>query len=178
MKRFSKVTLTLTSVVLAGLACFGGFLIYFWMQNRNSEVSAILALTGLVVFISTMLLLAGMWLHYLEIRWLYIAYWRWMICGFKGKPNTPLGRFVVTREQIAEAKQKMGRTRHAWMWVGNVCSGLGVFLLLIAVIWRLVLAITGKGTIGSTANMLFLIGFLISISGFGVVRICIGRTGN
>jgi high-affinity Fe2+/Pb2+ permease len=178
MKRLSKFGVILTSVVLAGLACFEGFVIYWCIQNRNSEGSEILALTGLVVFISTMLLLAGMWLHYLEIRWLYIPYWRWMTGGFKGRPNTPLARFAITREQIAEAKQKMSRTQHVWMWVGNVCGGLGVILLAIAVFWRLVLAITFKETIGSTANMLFLIGFLISISGFGIVRICIGKTEN
>ena len=178
MKRFSKVTVILTSVVLASLACFEGSLTYWCIQSRNSEERELFALTGLIVFISTMLVMAGMWLHYLEIRWLYIPYWRWMTGGFKGKPNTPLGRFVITREQIAEAKQKMSRSQHVWMWVGNVCSGLGAFLLLTAVIWRLVLSITGKATIDSTANMLFLIGFLIIISGSGVVRICIGRTGN
>jgi hypothetical protein len=38
--------------------------------------------------------------------------------------------------------------------------------------------VTGEGSNDSTANMLFLIGFLISMSGFGIVRICIGKTGN
>jgi high-affinity Fe2+/Pb2+ permease len=178
MKRFSKVAVTLTSVVLAGLACFEGFVIYWYIHSPDSQTRELFALAGLVVFISTMLVMAGMWLHYLEIRWLYIPYWRWMTGGFKGRPDTPLARFLITREQIAEAKQKMSRSQHVWMWVGNVCGGLGVILLGIAVFWRLVLAITFKETIGSTANMLFLIGFLISISGFGIVRICIGKTEN
>jgi len=177
MKRLSRVAVVLASVVLAGLGCFEGFVIYFCIQNRNSEVSELFVWVGMVVFVSTMLVLAGMWLHYLEIRWLYIPYWRWMIDGFKGKPDTPVARFFITREQIAEAKQKMSRSQHVWMWVGNVCGGLGVILLLIAVFWRLVLAVTGEGilTIGSTGKMLFLVGFLISISGFGIVRICVGR---
>lgn len=175
MKRFSKVTVILTSVVLAGLGCFEGFVIYFCIQNRNSEVSKVFAWTGLAVFVSTMLVLALMWLQYLEIRWLYIPYWRWMIGGLKDKPDTPVACFLITREQIAEAKQEMSRSQHVWMWVGNVCGGLGVILLLIAVFWRLVLAITGERTIGSTANILFLVGFLISFSGFGIVRICVGR---
>jgi len=175
MKRLSRVAVVLVSVVLAGLGCFEGFMIYFWIQNRNSEVSQVFAWTGLVAFISTMLVLALMRLHYIEIRWLYIPYWRWMIGGFKGKPDTPVARFLITREQIDEAKQKMSKSQHVWMLVGNVCGGLGVILLLIAVFWRLVLDITGERTIGSTANILLWVGFLICFSGFGIVRICIGR---
>ena len=173
MKRLSRVAVVLASIVLAGLACFEAFVIYFWIQNRNSEVSKLLALAGLAVFVSTMLVMAGIWLHYLEIRWLYIPYWRWMRGGFKGKPDTPVARFLITREQIAQAKQKMSRAQHVWMCVGNVCAGLGVILLLIAVFWRLGLDITVKQTIGSTANILFWVGFLICFSGFAIVRICV-----
>ncbi len=175
MKRSSRVTAVLVSVVLGGLGCFEGFVIYFRLQNRDSGVSELYAWVGLVVFVSTMLVLAVTWLHYLEIRWLHIPYWRWMIGGFKGKPDTPVARFLITREQIAEAKREMSRSQHVWMWFGNVCGGLGALLLVIGVFWRLVLAITGEGTIGGAANILFLVGFLISISGFGIVRICVGR---
>ncbi len=175
MKRLSRFAVALVSVVLGCLVCFEGFVIYFRLQNRNSELSEVFVWVGLVVFVSTMLVLASMWLYYLEIRWLYIPYWRWMVGGFKGKPDTPVARFLITREQMAEAKREMSRSEHVWMWVGNVCSGLGVILLLIAVFWRLILAITDERTIGSTANILFLVGFLISISGFGIVRICVGR---
>ena len=175
MKRFSRVAVILTSVVLAGLGCFEGFVIYFWIQNRNSEVSRLFAWAGLAVFVGTILVLALIWLQYLEIRWLYIPCWRWMIGGFKDKPDTPVVRFLITREHVAEAKKKMSKLQHVWMWVGNVCAGLGVILLLIAVFWRLVLAIAGERTTGSTANILFLVGFLTSFSGFAIVRICAGR---
>jgi hypothetical protein len=175
MKRLSKVTVTLISVVLAGLACFEGFVIYWCIHSPDSQTRELFAFSGIAVFLALMLVMAGMWLHYLEIRYFQIPIWRWMIGGCKGKPDTPLGlgRFAITREQTAEAKKKMSRYQHAWMWVGNVCGGLGVSLLLIAVIWRLVLAITFKETIGSTANILFLVGFLVTMLGFGVVRLCL-----
>ena len=71
---------------------------------------------------------------------------------------------------MTEAKKKMGRLQHIFMWVGNVFTALGLICLLIAIPWRIVLDIKGEGTIGSTANMLLWAGFLILFLGVLIVR--------
>jgi len=68
MKRFSKVTLISTSVVLAGLVCFDVF-VNWCVQNSTSVGWELFALVGIVLFIGIMLVMASMWLHYLEIRY-------------------------------------------------------------------------------------------------------------
>lgn len=181
MKHLSRFTIILTSVVLAGFACFEGFVIWR-IQNRNSEGWEIFALAGIVLFLSTMFFMACMWLHYLEIRWLYIPCWRWMASGCKGEPKLPFPRFSwATKSARAEAKSKMNKKQRACIWFGNTCSGLGAILLLIAVLWRLVLTITGEETIGSTANILFGIGIFIFFAGIcvsGLVYQRILKTGD
>jgi len=182
MKRLSKVALTLTSVVLAGLACFEGFLIYFWMQNRNSEESKLLALLGIGVFLSTMLLLALMPLHYLLIRWIDIPCWRWMIGGCKGEPKLPFPRFSwATKSAKAEAKSKMNNKQRACIWFGNTCATVGVISMLISSVWFVVLDITGEHHIGSIPFKLFWIGAFIFFTGTcisGLVYQRILRTGD
>ena len=174
---FHLIILLLLLFLLVGLVAL---LAYFLQSDSIADIgmSQLIGLITVVVIIAALSLSITVWRLHFSVRYIQLPVWRWMIGGCKGKPDTPLARNFITREQIAEAKKKMSKLQHAWMWVGNICGGLGVILLLIAVFWRLVLTVTGEGSIGSTANMLFLVGFLISISGFGIVRICIGRTEN
>ncbi len=158
---------------LAILVGFTGIGIYVWMHSDNGEASQLLALSGQVIILSGILCFVVTWILYASIRWIQIPVWRWMTGRFKGAPDTPFARSVMTREQIAEAKKKMSRLQRIWMWVGNVCMALGVIFLLIAVPSRLVLDVTGERTIGSTANMLLLVGILILFLGMCIFRISI-----
>ena len=170
MRLFTWITAILSLVILVG---FTGSGIYIWMLGDNGEISELFALSVVFIFFAGILCFVVTWKTYASIRWLQIPVWRWMIGGFKGTPDTPLARSVITREQIAEAKKKMSRLQRIFMWVGNVFAALGVICLLIAVPWRIVLSITGEGTIGSTANMLFLVGILILFLGMCIIRISI-----
>ena len=170
MRLFTWITAILSLVILVG---FTGSGIYIWMLGDNGEISELFALSVVFIFFAGILCFVVTWKTYASIRWLQIPVWRWMIGGFKGTPDTPLARSVITREQIAEAKKKMSRLQHIFMWVGNVFAALGVLFALIGVLWCLVLDVTGKGTIGSTANMLFLVGILILFLGMCIIRISI-----
>ena len=170
MRLFTWITAILSLVILVG---FTGIGIYFWMQGDNGEASELLAWSGQFIVLSGILCFVVTWILYASIRWIQIPTWRWMIGGFKGAPDTPVARSVITREQIAEAKKKMSRLQHIFMWVGNVFTALGLICLLIAIPWRLVLDIKGEGTIGSTADMLLWVGFLILFLGICIFRISI-----
>ena len=167
MRLFTWITAILSLVILVG---FTGIGIYDWMLGDNGEASELLAWSAVL---SGILCFVGTWTIYASVRWIQIPIWRWMIGGFKGAPNTPLARSVITREQIAEAKKKMSKLQRILMWVGNVFAALGLICLLIGGLWHLVLDVTGKGTIGSTANMLFLVGILILFLGMCIIRISI-----
>jgi len=170
MRLFTWITVILSSVILVG---FTGIGIYVWMQGDNSEASELFALSvGFIIF-AGILCFVGTWTTYTSIRWIQIPIWRWMMGGFKGAPDTPFARSVITREQIAEAKKKMSRLQHIFMWVGNVFAALGLICLLIAIPWRMVLDIKGERTIGSTATMLLWVGFLIFFLGMCIFRISI-----
>jgi hypothetical protein len=170
MRLFTWITVISSLVILVG---FTGIGIYFWMQGDNGEASGLLALSGKFIVLSGILCFVVTWTLYGSIRWIQIPIWRWMIGGFKGAPDTPFARSFITREQIAEAKKKMSRLQHTFMWVGNVFAALGVICLLIAIPWRMVLDIKGERTIGSTANMLLYVGFLIFFLGICIFRISI-----
>jgi len=170
MRLFTWITAIVSLVILVG---FIGIGIYIWMLGDNGETSEVFALSvGFIIF-AGILCFVGTWTTYTSIRWIQIPIWRWMMGGFKGAPDTPLARSVITREQIAEAKKKMSRLQHIFMWVGNVFAALGVICLLIAVSWRIVLSIKGERTIGSTADMLLWVGFLILFLGMCIFRISI-----
>ena len=175
MRLFTWITVILSLAILVG---FTGIGIYVWMQGDNGEASELLALSGKFIVLSGIICFVGTWTIYASVRWIQIPVWRWMIGGFKGTPDTPLARSVITREQIAEAKKKMSRLQRIFMWVGNVFAALGVICLLIAVPWHLVLDVTGEQTIGSTANMLFLAGILIFFLGVCIFRISISGAKN
>lgn len=175
MRLFTWVTAILSLVILAG---FTGSGIYIWMLGDNSESSELFALSVVFIGIAGILCFVVTWKTYASIRWIQIPIWRWMIGGFKGTPDTPLARSVITREQIAEAKKKMSRLQHIFMWVGNVLAALGMICLLIAIPWCFVLAVTGERTIGSTANMLLYIGFLILFLGMCIIRVSISGAKN
>lgn len=175
MRLFTWITAILSLVILVG---FTGIGIYVWMQDDNGETSELLALSGKFIILSGILCFVGTWTIYASVRWIQIPIWRWMIGGFKGAPNTPFARSVITREQITEAKKKMSRLQHIFMWVGNVFAALGVICLLIAVPWRIVLNIKGEQTIGSTANRLLWVGFLILFLGLCIIRISISGAKN
>ncbi|HUW20508.1 MAG TPA: hypothetical protein VMW16_14520 [Sedimentisphaerales bacterium] len=172
MKLFTRITAILSLVILVG---FTGIGIYVWMQGDNGEASEVLAWSGGFIIFAGILCFIGTWILYGSIRWIQIPAWRWMAGGFKGTPETPLTRFVMTREQIAEAKKEMSRLQRIWMWVGNVCASLGVIFLLVAVTWRLVLDVTGERTTGSTANMIFVVGVLTFFLGVLIVRMSMKR---
>ena len=170
MRLFTWITAILSLVILAGTAGIG---IYIWMTGDNGKASELFALSIVFIGITGILCFVFTWKTYASIRWIQIPIWRWMIGGFKGAPDTPLARSVITREQIAEAKKKIGRLQRILMWVGNVFAALGVICLLIAVPWRFVLSVTGERTIGSTANMLLYVGILILFLGMCIIRISI-----
>ena len=170
MRLFTWITVILSLVILVGFAGIG---IYFWMQGDNSESSELLAWSGQFIVLSGILCFVVTWILYGSIRWIQIPIWRWIAGGFKGTPDTPFARSVITRGQIAEAKKKMSMLHHICMWVGNVCMALGVICLLIAIPWRMVLDIKGERTIGSTANMLLWVGFLVLFLGMCIFRISI-----
>lgn len=170
MRLFTWITVILSLVILVGFTSIG---IYFWMQGDNGEASELLVWSGKLIVLSGILCFVVTWILYGSIRWLQIPVWRWMLGGFKGTPDTPLARSVITREQIAEAKKKMSRLQRIFMWVGNVFAALGVICLLIGLPWHIVLDIKGERTIGSTADMLLLVGFLILFLGMCIIRISI-----
>ena len=177
MRLFTWITAIVSLVILVG---FGGIGTYFWMQGDNGESSELIAssgqllvLCGITCFVSIWLIYAFVWWHYIEIRWIQIPIWRWMLGGFKGTPDTPLARSVITREQIAEAKKKMSRLQRIFMWVGNVFAALGVLFTLIGVLWCLVLDVTGGRCVGSVASTLRWAGILILFLGLCIIRISI-----
>ena len=175
MRLFTWITAILSLVILAGTAGIG---IYIWMTGDNGKASELFALSIVFIGITGILCFVFTWKTYTSIRRLQIPVWRWMIGGFKGTADTPLARSVITREQIAEAKKKMSRLQRIFMWVGNVVAALGVICMLIAVPWRLVLAIRGERTIGSTANMLLYVGILILLLGMCIFGISISGANN
>lgn len=170
MRLFTWITAIVSLVILIGTAGIG---IYIWMLGDNVETSELFALSVVFIGVAGILCFVFTWKTYASIRWIQIPAWRWMIGGFKGTPDTPLARSVITREQIAEAKKKMSRLQRIFMWVGNVFAALGLICLLIAVPWRIVLSIKGEQTIGSTANRLLWVGFLILFLGMCIIRISI-----
>lgn len=170
MRLFTWITAILSLVILVG---FTGIGIYVWMQGDNSEASELLALSGLFIVFAGILCFVGTWTTYTSIRWIQIPIWRWMMGGFKGTPDTPFARSVITREQIAEAKKKMSRLQHIFMWVGNVFTALGLIFTLIGVLWCLVLDVTGEYSVGSVASMLFWAGIVILLLGMCILRISI-----
>lgn len=167
---FTWITVILSLAILVG---FTGIGIYVWMQGDNGEASELLALSGKFIVLSGILCFVGTWTIYASVRWIQIPIWRWMTGGFKGAPDTPFARSVITREQIAEAKKKMSRLQHILMWVGNICMALGVLFMLIGVLWYIVLDVTGERTVGSVASMLFWAGILILFLGMSIFRISI-----
>ncbi len=170
MRLFTWITAIVSIVILVGTTGGG---IYIWMLGDNGEISELFALSVVFIFFAGILCFVVTWTTYTSVRWIQIPTWRWMAGGFKGTPDTPFARSVITREQIAEAKKKMSRLQRIFMWVGNVFAALGVICLLIGGLWHLVLDVTGEGTIGSTANMLFLVGILILFFGMCIIRISI-----
>jgi len=170
MRLFTWITAIFSLVILVGTAGIG---IYIWMLGDNVETSELFALSVVFIGVAGILCFVGTWTTYTSIRWIQIPIWRWMMGGFKGTPDTPLARSVITREQIAEAKKKMSRLQRIFMWIGKVFAALGVICLLISVPWRIVLTIKGEGTIGSTANKLLWVGFLILFLGMCIIRISI-----
>lgn len=170
MRLFTWITLILSFVVLVG---FTGTGIYVWMQGDNGEASKLLAWSGGFIVFAGILCFVGTWILYGAIRWIQIPIWRWMIGGFKGTPDTPFARSVITREQIAEAKKKMSKLQRIWMWVGNVCMALGLIFMLIGVPCYIVLDVTGERSVGSVASMLFWAGILILFLGMCIFRISI-----
>jgi hypothetical protein len=158
MRLFTWITAILSLVILVG---FTGIGIYIWMLGDNGEISELFDLAVIFIGVAGILCFVVTWKTYASIRWIQIPIWRWMIGGFKGTPDTPFARSVITREQNAEAKKKTSRLQRIFMWVGNVFAALGMICLLIAIPWCLVLAVTGERTIGSTANMLLYVGILI-----------------
>lgn len=175
MRLFTWITVILSLVILVG---FTGIEIYFWMQGDNGEALGLLALSGKFIVLSGILCFVVTWTLYGSIRWIQIPIWRWMIGGFKGTPDTPFARSVITREHIAEAKKKMSRLQHVFMWVGNVCMTLGVLFMLIGVLWYIVLDVTGERSVGSVASMLFWAGILILFLGMCIFRISISGAKN
>jgi len=175
MRLFTWITVILSLVILVG---FTGIGIYLWMQGDNSEASELLSWSGGFIVFAGILCFVATWIHYGSIRWIQIPAWRWMISGFKGTPDTPFTRFrfVPTRAEIAESKKKMSKLQHIGMWFGNVCVALGILFMLIGVLWYLVLDVKGERTIGSTANMLLLVGILIFFLGVLIVRISMKKS--
>ena len=153
-------------ILLTGIIVIG---VYFLGQDGRSQTSQLIGLGALIFIITIILLFIGAWRIYFSTRYLHLPIWRWIASGFKGEPKWPFPRFSwATKSAKSEAKSKMNKKQRACIWIGNICSALGVFFLLIAVSWRLVLDVTGERTIGSNANILFCVGIFIFFTGICV----------
>ena len=160
-------------ILLTGITVVG---IYFIKQDGRSQTSQVIGLTSLILIIAVISLSIGVWRIYFSARYIQIPVWRWIASGFKGEPKLLFSRFPwATKSAMAKAKSKMNKKQRLCMWIGNVCSALGTFFLLIAVSWRLVLAITGERTIDSSANILFWVGIFIFFAGVCIVKASIPK---
>jgi len=164
------------ALFLIFLAGFVFIRIYLVSLNASSEVLQLIDISMLLLFIMVILFFLFVMFHYLEIRYFYIPVWRWIVSGFKGKPELPFPRFPwATKAEMTKAKSKMNKKQRACMWLGNVCMLVGIIPITIGVLWFLVLDITGEHTVGSTSLILFWVGIFMFFTGVCIVRISIPK---
>jgi hypothetical protein len=162
-KLFLWIVPTLFLILLAGFVVIR---IYFVPQDGTSEISQLLGLSMLLLFIMVILIFMFVRFHYLEIRYLQIPVWRWMANGFKGEPKLPFPRLPWAKKSVrVEARRKMNKKQRACIWLGDICSFVGTNLMLYGVLWRLILRIKGELTVGHVSFILFWIGIIIFFLG-------------
>jgi hypothetical protein len=165
-KLFLWIVPTLLLILLAGFVVIR---IYLVPQDGSSEISQLLGLSMLLLFIMVILIFMFVRFHYLEIRYLYIPVWRWIASGFKGEPELPFPRLAWAKKSVrAEAKSKMNKKQRACIWLGNICGFVGTILMLYGVVWRLILTIKGDRAVGHVSFILFFIGSFVFIAGLCV----------
>ena len=65
----------------------------------------------------------------------------------------------------------MNKIQKAFVWSGRICTGLGIILMMISVIWRWKYNITGEGYVGSIPFKIFWIGALPLFAGLCTLAI-------
>ena len=165
-KLFLWIVPALFLILLAGFVVIR---IYLVPQDDSSGTSQMTGLVMLIAFIMVIFVFMVVRFHYLEIRYIQIPVWRWMASGFKGEPKLPFPRFSwATKSARAEAKSKMNKKQRACIWLGNICSFVGMILMINRVVWRCILIIKGESTIESVSLTLFWVGTFMFFTGICV----------
>jgi small-conductance mechanosensitive channel len=147
---FFLIPLILLLILLTGITVTG----------LHSDASALIAI------IAVLILLISTWTIYFSIRYLQISAWRWIAGGFKGKPDFPHTRLALRTSKDTKHYNEMSRIERISMLFSWLCTLSGMVLLFIGVSWFLVLDITRKGTVGSSALTLFWVGAVVFFLGF------------
>ena len=98
-----------------------------------------------------------------------------MANGCKGEPKFPFQLFSwQTKSGRARAKSKMNKKQRACMWLGDICTVVGIISLAIGVVWYIVQDITGELRV-ALPHYIVLVGLLIIFAGVVIVRISIPK---
>ena len=173
-KLFLWIVPTLFLILLAGFVVIR---IYLAPIDDSSEISQLLGLSMLMVFIAVVLVVMVVRFQYLDIRYIQLPLWRWMASGFKGEPKLPFPRFSwTTKSARAEAKSKMNKKQRACIWFGNTCATVGVILTINDVVWRWIFTIKGENHFGSVPYILLWIGLFFLFAGVCISGLVYKRT--
>lgn len=145
--------------------------VYFFPDGSSTdiEISQVIGLITIVVIIAALSLLITVWRLYSSVRYIQLPVWRWIVSGFKGEPKLPFPRFSwATKSARAEAKSKMNKKQRACIWLGNICSFVGMILIINRVAWRWILTIKGESIIDSVSLTLFWVGIFMFFTGICV----------
>ncbi len=66
---------------------------------------------------------------------------------------------------------KMNKRQKACVWLGRICSAVGVFVTITSVVWRWVLTIRGDRVVGSNSFKILLVGAVTFFAGLCIIRI-------
>ena len=172
-KLFLWIAPALFLILLAGFVVFR---IYLVSINASSEVLELIDFSMLIAFITVVFVFMVIRLHYLEIRYIQLPVWCWIASGFKGEPELPFPRFPwATKAAMTKAKRKMNKKQRTCMWLGDICSFVGMILIINRVAWRWILTIKSESIIGSVSLTLFWVGIFMFFIGMCIVRISIPK---
>ena len=150
-------------ILLVGVIYIG---IYLLEQSDRDVTSQVIGLAALVLIISVITLLTGTMVLYFSIRYLQIPVWRWIASGFKGEPKFPFPRLPWAKRSVrVEARSKMNKKQRACIWLGDICSFVGLVLMLYGTVWRSILIIKGDLAVGNVSLILLFVGSFIFIAG-------------
>jgi uncharacterized BrkB/YihY/UPF0761 family membrane protein len=151
-------------IVLTGITVLGVCLLE---QSDSSLTSQLKGLGVLVVIIAVISLLIGTLCLYSSARYVQLPAWRWIASGFKGEPNVPW----IKKSKKPEAKYKMNKRQQACVWLGRICSVVGVILIIIGVVWRWIFTLGGDSFVGSITTYVFWVGAITFFAGLCIIKI-------